>query len=114
RLSRASLIGCFLAPLYFVATISTASSAEVSDEQANCLALAVYFEARGEPRSGRVAVAQVILNRANSGTYPSTISEVVFQNQHRRNAWQFSFACDGGADTPKEKAACRRAQKVAQ
>ena len=105
-------MGSFLLPLA-LATITTASAAEASSDQTNCLALAVYFEARGEPRSGRVAVAQVILNRAKSGDYPKTICGVVFQNQHRRNACQFSFACDGAADIPKEKAAWRQAQEVA-
>jgi spore germination cell wall hydrolase CwlJ-like protein len=111
-LSRASL-GCFLVTLSVLATNSTAVSSEGSTDQANCLALAVYFEARGEPRAGRVAVAQVILNRAASGAYPASICGVVFQNQHRRNACQFSFACDGAADVPKETAAWRQAQQVA-
>jgi spore germination cell wall hydrolase CwlJ-like protein len=41
------------------------------------------------------------------------ICGVVFQNQHKRNACQFSFACDGAADIPKETAAWRQAQEVA-
>lgn len=111
-LTRASL-GCLLATLSILTTNATAVSAEGSIDQTNCLALAVYFEARGEPRAGRVAVAQVILNRAESGAYPASICGVVFQNQHRRNACQFSFACDGAADIPKETAAWRQAQEVA-
>jgi len=59
-----------------------------------CLAEAVYFEARGEPVKGQYAVAQVVMNRVRSGYYPSDVCGVVYQNKHRRNACQFSFACD--------------------
>jgi hypothetical protein len=55
------------------------------DEQANCLATAVYFEARGESLEGQLAVADVVMNRAASGQYPSSWCEVVKQ------PWQFSF-----------------------
>ncbi len=51
----------------------------------DCLANAVYFEARGEPIQGQLAVAEVVLNRTRSGRYPQTICEVVTQ------PWQFSF-----------------------
>ena len=60
-----------------------------------CLAEAVYFEARSESEDGQAAVAQVVLNRVNSGLYPETVCGVVYQNRQRRNACQFSFACEG-------------------
>jgi spore germination cell wall hydrolase CwlJ-like protein len=78
-----------------------------------CLAEAVYFEARGEPDSGQRAVAQVVVNRAGSGAYPRSICGVVYQNQHRRNACQFSFACDGMPETKSEEAAWRKAKRIA-
>ena len=56
---------------------------------------AIYFEARGESYRGQVAVAQVVMNRVKHRLYPKTICGVVFQNQNKRNACQFSFACDG-------------------
>ena len=59
-----------------------------------CLAEAIYFEARGEPKEGQYAVAQVVMNRARSGYYPADVCGVVYQNKHRLNACQFSFACD--------------------
>lgn len=59
-----------------------------------CLAEAIYFEARGEPKEGQYAVAQVVMNRVRSGFYPDNVCGVVYQNVHRRNACQFSFACD--------------------
>ncbi|WP_020180768.1 cell wall hydrolase [Methylopila sp. M107] len=63
-----------------------------------CLAEAIYFEARGESKEGQYAVAQVVMNRTRSGYYPSDVCGVVYQNKHRRNACQFSFACDRIAD----------------
>lgn len=79
-----------------------------------CLAQAIYFEARGEPRRGQIAVAQVVLNRVRSANYPDSICGVVYQNQQQRNACQFSFACDGIADVVSEKQAWAKAQKIAE
>ena len=73
--------------------------------QALCLARAIYFEARSEPLDGQFAVARVVLNRAESGHYPETICRVVYQNAHRRDRCQFSFACDGQPDEPAESIA---------
>ena len=58
---------------------------DTDEREQDCLASAVYFEARGEPIEGQLAVAEVVLNRAASGRYPATICEVVTQ------PWQFSF-----------------------
>ncbi|MEM1161372.1 MAG: cell wall hydrolase [Pseudomonadota bacterium] len=65
------------------------------DKQWYCLAEALYFEARGETLRGQIAVAEVILNRVDSERYPNSICGVVQQGQHRRNACQFSYNCDG-------------------
>ncbi len=64
----------------------------------SCLATAMYFEARGEPQDGQMAVGRVILNRAADRAYPSTVCGVVYQGANRRNGCQFSFACDGVPD----------------
>jgi spore germination cell wall hydrolase CwlJ-like protein len=66
-----------------------------AEQEKRCLAEAIYFEARGETEEGQAAVAQVVLNRVSSGLYPASICGVVYQNRQRRNACQFSFACDG-------------------
>jgi spore germination cell wall hydrolase CwlJ-like protein len=79
-----------------------------------CLADAVYFEARGEAVRGQIAVAQVVLNRAFSGYYPTTVCGVVYQNSHRHLACQFTFACDGIRDVVKEPDMWERAKKIAQ
>lgn len=78
-----------------------------------CLAQAIYFEARGESEKGQAAVAQVVLNRASSGLYPSTICGVVFQNRQHYHACQFSFACEGRSLRITEPDAWRRAQRIA-
>lgn len=87
--------------------------AGLSVKQKECLAIAIYFEARSEPKAGQAAVAQVILNRVRNDRYPDTICDVVYQNDHMRNACQFSFACDGEPEAVNEKRAWDRAEDVA-
>jgi spore germination cell wall hydrolase CwlJ-like protein len=79
----------------------------------NCLARAVYFEARSESELGQVAVAKVILNRVKDPEYPKTICGVVYQGSGRRNSCQFSFACDGLPDDVKSATAWANAKRVA-
>lgn len=71
------------------ALIDKYAAAEQLDEEMNCLATAVYFEARGETAAGQLAVARVVMNRAASGKYPSTWCGTVKQ------PWQFSFVRHG-------------------
>jgi spore germination cell wall hydrolase CwlJ-like protein len=78
-----------------------------------CLANAVYFEARSEPVRGQIAVAQVVMNRAFSGYYPSDVCGVVYQNAHRHLACQFTFACDGIADVVTDQDSWHRAKRIA-
>ena len=75
----------------FAALLDPAQTAK----EKKCLAEAIYFEARSESEAGQAAVAQVVLNRVNSGLYPSTVCGVVYQNRTHYNACQFSFACEG-------------------
>lgn len=70
-------------PLY--ALVDRYSAGATLDEEANCIATAVYFEARGESLEGQLAVARVIMNRAASGRYPPSWCGTVKQ------PWQFSF-----------------------
>ncbi len=78
-----------------------------------CLANAIYFEARGEPPRGQVAVAQVVMNRVFSPYYPKDVCGVVYQNAERHLACQFTFACDGLKKTYSERGAWWRAQRIA-
>lgn len=87
--------------------------AATGGDQWACLAKALYFEARGESVKGQFAVAEVILNRVDSGKYPNSVCGVVNQGANRRNGCQFSFACDGRSDAIREKAAYARAAKIA-
>lgn len=75
----------------------------ISERQLRCLAEGMYFEARGEPMRGQLAVGRVILNRVQSRSYPDTICDVVYQNDHMSNRCQFSFACDGKPDLIVER-----------
>jgi spore germination cell wall hydrolase CwlJ-like protein len=85
------------------ATMLMSVSAHATNDGAeSCLATAMYFEARGEPETGQLAVGQVIINRAAHAGYPSTVCGVVYQNAQRRNACQFSFACDAIPDRVRD------------
>jgi len=78
-----------------------------------CLAQAVYFESRGESVRGQIAVAQVVMNRVFSEFYPDNVCSVVYQNAHRRNACQFTFACDRIRDVVTDHDAWQRAKRIA-
>jgi spore germination cell wall hydrolase CwlJ-like protein len=78
-----------------------------------CLANAVYFEARGESVRGQIAVAQVVMNRVFFDFYPNNVCGVVYQNAHRYNACQFTFACDRIRDVVTEPDAWVRAERIA-
>ena len=80
----------------------------------NCLARAIYFEARSESELGQLAVARVILNRTKDPAYPKTICGVVYQGSNQRNSCQFSFACDGLPDDVKQPAAWANSKRIAQ
>ena len=72
----------------------------------DCLALNIYHEARGEPLDGRVAVAQVVMNRVGDPDFPGQVCEVVRQGGERfRDRCQFSWWCDGRGDRPDDLAA---------
>lgn len=76
--------------------------------QVMCLAQAVYFESRGEPLDGQLAVARVIVNRAESRTFPDDYCSVVTQRS------QFSFVRGGRIPQPRTgTAAWERARAIA-
>ncbi|HHY49674.1 MAG TPA: hypothetical protein GYA10_08000 [Alphaproteobacteria bacterium] len=95
--------------------VPTPKKVKLADEEKLCLAQAIYHEARGESREGQLAVANVIINRAMSKKYPSTICGVVFQNSDKgRFKCQFTFACDGRSDMGSERAAWAQSMKLAE
>lgn len=77
------------------------------DDEGNCLATAIYFESRGEPLEGQLAVADVVMNRAASGRYPSDWCGVVKQPA------QFSFVHHGQFPAIYDAYAWQTAQAVA-
>ncbi|MCK0195977.1 cell wall hydrolase [Ancylobacter sp. 6x-1] len=83
------------------------------DRAQKCLAEAVYFESRGEPERGQIAVAQVVMNRVFSGYYPADVCRAVYQNANRRFACQFTFACDTVRDVVTEPDMWQQAQRIA-
>jgi spore germination cell wall hydrolase CwlJ-like protein len=88
------------------------TQAEFEDRERRCLSTAIYFEARGEPKRGQIAVGQVILNRVRSPLFPETICGVVYQGQMHKGC-QFSFACDGHTDNPRNNEQWALAQDLA-
>lgn len=77
-----------------------------------CLTQAIYYEARNESEDGQAAVAEVVLNRANSGRYPRDICQVVYQRNAR--TCQFTFTCDGSIGrSPVNMTAWARAERIA-
>lgn len=78
-----------------------------------CLAEALYFEARGESVKGQFAVAEVILNRVDSPTFPGSVCGVVHQGTGRKFACQFTYTCDGREEVIHEPAAYAQVAKVA-
>lgn len=82
--------------------------------QLMCVALAIYFEARGEPDAGQIAVAHVVRNRIEDPRYPDNACDVVKQGYYWngnpiRNMCQFSFYCDGKPEDPHDEQAWRDA-----
>ena len=74
---------------------------------------ALYFEARGETVKGQFAVAEVILNRVASPSFPDSICRVVNQGTGRKFACQFTYTCDGRAEIIHEPKAYDMVGKVA-
>ncbi len=95
---------------------SNAVTAEVRNKQLECLARNIYYEAGGEPFEGKVAVAQVTINRANSGKFPSDICRVIYQKNviYDKVVCQFSWYCESPSGLkPKNSAVYKEAEIVA-
>jgi hypothetical protein len=78
-----------------------------------CLSEALYFEARGETVEGIFAVAEVILNRVDSPSYPDTVCEVIYQGTGRLFQCQFTYSCDGKKEIILEKRAYDKVSRIA-
>ena len=84
------------------------SSADTANAEQECLANAVYFESKGEPLTGQLSVAEVVLNRAKSGRFASSVCGVVKQRG------QFSFVRGGRLPSvPRASLAWKKAVAIA-
>jgi len=96
---------------YYFKPVKPLNYIRYSNRDIECLAKNIYFEAGVESTAGKLAVANVTLNRTISKKYPNSVCEVVKEGKHRYNAkieeWvplrdmcQFSWYCDGRGDDP--------------
>lgn len=69
---------------------------QVRERQLACLAKNIYYEAGNEPFEGKVAVAQVTMNRMRSGVFPDDVCKVIYQKNifYEKVLCQFSWFCD--------------------
>lgn len=82
-------------------------------EELDCLAKNIYFESRNQPFVGRLAVAQVTMNRVDSDRFPNTVCAVVKQGGERLHRCQFSWYCDGQSDEINDEKRFREAMDLA-
>lgn len=90
----------------FLASTARAKQGRFTERDLNCMAEAIYHEARGESAKGQQAVAEVILNRVDSRQFASSVCGVVNQPS------QFSYTI-GGAKPIRNKSAYLRAREIA-
>lgn len=85
---------------------ATSETQALLEREIECLALNIYFEARGESKDGRLAVGHVVMNRVADPRFPSSVCEVVRQGgEAALHRCQFSWWCDGRSDRPTDIAA---------
>jgi spore germination cell wall hydrolase CwlJ-like protein len=91
---------------YQVASATPSNNSTLASNEVRCLALNIYFEARGEPRVGQRAVGHVVMNRVASKKYPNTVCDVIRQGGEKpTDGCQFSWWCDGRSDEPSNRRA---------
>jgi spore germination cell wall hydrolase CwlJ-like protein len=92
---------------------TTRASLEDHGHSLACLTQAIYYEARSESSEGKLAVAQVVINRVGRRGFGRTVCDVVDQTS-QGGGCQFSFRCDGSLRAPKDQSAWRSAQRIAE
>jgi len=93
----------------------------VNSEELECMSKNIYFEAATESTAGKLAVAQVTMNRVRSTHYPNTVCKVITQGKHYSSGFpvkdrcQFSWYCDGKLDEPHTKSSMwKHSQEIAE
>lgn len=79
--------------------------------EVECLAKNIYYEAGSEPRDGKLAVAQVTMNRVKSNQFPRSVCGVVYQKY--KGVCQFSWVCEGKSN-PRNNSTWRESLKIAE
>lgn len=87
--------------------VNDQAASSAGDDEGDCLATSVYYESKGEPLNGQLAVAQTIINRTSSGRFPNSVCGVV------RQPGQFSFVHGGEMPNPPQNSAWQRAVAIA-
>lgn len=103
-LSPDGIVGSKTAAKLGVSLNASSSSSGYTSSDVYLLAKVVYAEARGEPYTGQVAVAAVVLNRVKSSSFPNTISGVVYE------PWAFTCVNDGQINLTPDSTAQKAAQ----
>ena len=108
-----------MSPLHMTINGKTTVVNLVNSEELECMSKNIYFEAAMESTAGKLAVAQVTMNRVNSPQYPNTVCKVITQGRHYKNGFpvkdrcQFSWYCDGKLDVPHIGAMWRESSEIA-
>ena len=113
----------FGALLMFILLLPGQVKASDANNDIYCMAQNIYFEAGNQPLAGKIAVAQVVINRTNHPNYPTTMCDVIYQAKLKEN-WlgnlvpirhqcQFSWFCDGKSDDPVDSPTWMNSLKVA-
>ena len=108
-----------MAPLIKTTNEKPSVVKSVNPEELECMSKNIYFEAALESTAGKLAVAQVTMNRVKSNTWPNTVCKVITQGKHYDNGFpvrdrcQFSWYCDGKHDEPYMGSMWRESQEVA-
>jgi len=108
-----------MSPLHMTINGKTTVVNLVNSEELECMSKNIYFEAALESTAGKLAVAQVTMNRVNSKQYPNTVCKVVYQGRHYKSGLpvkdrcQFSWYCDGKLDVPNIGAMWRESTEIA-
>ena len=87
------------------------------EDEVDCMAKNIYFEARDQDIQGQIAVGLVTINRVLSADHPSSICGVVWKkNKNKRGKWvaHFSWTLDGKSDTPNEEEAWNQIYRLAE
>jgi len=110
---------CVLVPALLGQWLWVADAAAEVDvlEELDCLALTIYFEARGEPKIGQLAVGHVVMNRAAHPLFPAAVCDVVRQGGtdggKLARGCQFTWWCDDVSNAPINVSAWKRSRALA-